>query len=341
MADVTERMLALLSALQTGRAFAGDELADRLGVSGRTLRRDVQRLRGYGYLVDTQPGPGGHYRLVAGRSMPPLVLDDDEAVATLLGLASLASTAPLADGAEGLRGNGSEPAPGRVDAAATRAYGKLDQLLPTRLRQQVAAIRASLETSRAAAPAVSAATLSTLAQAIAAGEIVTFEYRSGRAGPGAASSHRRVEPHRQVHHLLRWYLVGWDVGRGDWRLFRLDRMTDLLRTGAPAAARELPAESALEYLRSGINRRKRPVSVDVAAAADTVADVVRYHDAELVPLGRDRTRVVLQVDSWPWLALLLAQLQSQAGTVTLDWAPAELRGSLISFGRQLAALAEF
>lgn len=98
MADVTERMLSLLSTLQTGRSFSGDELARRLGISPRTLRRDVDRLRGYGYPVDTQPGPGGYYRLAAGRTMPPLVLDDDEAVATLLGLASLAATGPATSG---------------------------------------------------------------------------------------------------------------------------------------------------------------------------------------------------------------------------------------------------
>src|SRR5687768_7167200 len=120
MADVTGRMLALLSLFQTGRSFGGQELASRLGVSLRTLRRDVERLRGYGYPVDTRPGPGGHYRLAAGRTMPPLVLDDDEAVAALLGLATLASTSsgderPDADGAG---------AGGALDDAATRAYGK-------------------------------------------------------------------------------------------------------------------------------------------------------------------------------------------------------------------------
>ncbi|MFC7584879.1 helix-turn-helix transcriptional regulator [Nonomuraea antimicrobica] len=120
MADVTERMLALLSTLQTGRPFSGEELASRLAVSPRTVRRDVERLRGYGYPVETQPGPGGFYRLVAGRTMPPLVLDDDEAIAVLLGLATLAAVRSDEDGS--------------LDDAATRAYGKLDQFLPARLR---------------------------------------------------------------------------------------------------------------------------------------------------------------------------------------------------------------
>lgn len=131
MADVTERMLALLSTLQTGRSFSGEELTRRLSVSPRTLRRDVDRLRGYGYPVETQPGPGGYYRLAAGRTMPPLVLDDDEAVATLLALASLAAIEPPTKGGPYTVGG--------IDDAATRAYGKLDQFLPARLRPRVAA----------------------------------------------------------------------------------------------------------------------------------------------------------------------------------------------------------
>ena len=154
MADVTERMLALLSTLQTGRSFSGEELTRRLSVSPRTLRRDVDRLRGYGYPVETQPGPGGYYRLAAGRTMPPLVLDDDEAVATLLALASLAAIGPSTEGG--------------IDDAATRAYGKLDQFLPARLRPRVASIRASLETSPQRAPSVTAHQFSIVAEAIAA-----------------------------------------------------------------------------------------------------------------------------------------------------------------------------
>ncbi|WP_261379848.1 helix-turn-helix transcriptional regulator, partial [Rhodococcus rhodochrous] len=152
MADVTERMLALLSILQTGRAIGGDKLARRLQVSRRTLRRDVDRLRGYGYPVETRSGPGGFYRLASGRSMPPLVLDDDEAVAVLLGLGTLAATGP---------------AEGGLDDAATRAYGKLDQFLPARLRPRVAAVRGAVETSALQAPSVSAELLGTVAEAIA------------------------------------------------------------------------------------------------------------------------------------------------------------------------------
>jgi len=129
MADVAHRVLTMLAVLQTGRAFTGDELAARLAVSPRTLRRDAERLRAYGYPVETRPGPGGYYRLSAGSTMPPLLLEDDEAVATLLGLATLA--------AAGSAGEGS------LEDAAIRAYGKVDQYLPKRLRPRAAALRAA------------------------------------------------------------------------------------------------------------------------------------------------------------------------------------------------------
>ncbi|MER7420912.1 transcriptional regulator [Micromonospora peucetia] len=292
MADVTERMLSLLSTLQTGRSFSGDELARRLGISPRTLRRDVDRLRGYGYPVDTQPGPGGYYRLAAGRTMPPLVLDDDEAVATLLGLASLAATGPATSGG--------------IDEAATRTYGKLDQFLPARLRPRVAAIRASLETSPHEAPPVTAGQLSLIADAVARHEVVTFTYTDAHG----ERSRRRVEPYRQIHHLLRWYLLAWDTDRADWRVFRLDRLADPLRTGVHYAPRPLPAESALEYLRRGLHRTRQWVTLVVDAPAPRVLDALRYHDAEIDALGDQRTRVTLALDSWQWLMLNLAFLDA-------------------------------
>ncbi|MCD5419962.1 YafY family transcriptional regulator [Rhodococcus pyridinivorans] len=291
MADVTERMLALLSILQTRRAIGGDELARRLQVSRRTLRRDVDRLRGYGYPVETRSGPGGFYRLASGRSMPPLVLDDEEAVAVLLGLGALAATGP---------------AEGGLDDAATRAYGKLDQFLPARLRPRVAAIRSAVETSALQAPSVSAELLGTVAEAIARCDTLTFDYVDAQGSPTS----RRVEPYRQVHHLLRWYLLGWDVDREDWRVFRLDRVRDLLRTGRRFAPRRLPAGSATEYLRQGLRQGRTPVHLDVAASATHVADALKYQDAEIRPTGDDRTEVHLAVESWQWLVLALATLDA-------------------------------
>ncbi len=297
---MTERTLTLLSTLQTGGSFSGEELSRRLGVSPRTLRRDVERLRGYGYPVDTRPGPGGHYRLAAGRTMPPLVLGDDEAVATLLALASLASASSTGTGGEGAEGDAG------VDGAAATAYGKLEQFLPARLRPRVAAVRASLDTGGERAPSVPAGHIALLAAAIAEREVVTFGYTDARG----RRSERRAEPYRQVHHLLRWYLLAWDVHRGDWRMFRLDRITEPLRTGERYGPRTLPAASALEYLRQGLNRGREPVRLVIEAPAARVADALKYQDAEIVPLSARRTRVSLALDTWEWLLLPLASLDA-------------------------------
>ncbi|WP_049565461.1 helix-turn-helix transcriptional regulator [Nonomuraea sp. SBT364] len=318
MADVTERMLALLSTLQTGRPFGGEELARRLGVSPRTLRRDVDRLRGYGYPVQTQPGPGGYYRLAAGRTMPPLVLDDDEAVATLLAAASLAAVGASAEGG--------------IDDAATRAYGKLDQFLPARLRPRVAAVRASLETSPQRAPSVTAHQLTLVADAIARREILSFGYTDARGD----RTDRRVEPYRQIHHLLRWYLLGWDLDRADWRVFRLDRVAAPARTGGRYTPRPLPAESATDYLRQGLNRGKQAVSVEVGAPVAGVLDALKFQDAEIRSLDDRRTGVSLALDSWQWLILNLAFLDADIRIT----AGAEFTEACRAFGARLLAATE-
>jgi biotin operon repressor BirA-like protein len=288
VADVTERMLLLLSTLQSGRPFSGQELAERLGVSRRTVRRDVDRLRGYGYPVVTRPGPGGSYRLGAGRSMPPLVLDDHEATAAMLGLAIVAASA-----------SGEE---GTVDEAATRAFGKLDQVFPARLRARLAALRASIEAGEQASPGVPSATIAALADAIAARRVVRFTYRDQRDG----LTERRVEPYRHVHLNLRWYLVGWDVTREDWRTFRVDRITDLATTAVTFEHRAIPADTATDYLRAGLRADSESVTVTVHAPLDHVTDALRYQDADLDPVDENTTRVVLQVASWEWLVLNLA-----------------------------------
>lgn len=316
MADVTERMLALLSTLQTGRAYSGAELAGRLGISPRTLRRDVERLRGYGYPVETRPGPGGYYQLRAGRTLPPLLLDDDEAIAALLGLAALGATGPAAEGG--------------LDDAATRAYGKLDQFLPARLRPRAAAIRASLETGRQHAPGVAAEHLATLAAAIADREIVTFTYRGARGGGGA----RRVHPYRQIHQHLRWYLLAWDTGRADWRVFRADRMTELLRTGAHYEPRPLPADSALEYLRRGLAIGKRRVELRVAAPPERVADVLAHQHADIAAHDGRHTAVTVWLDTWQWVVGALAFLDSD---FTVTAAPAEFLAGYETFARRVLA----
>ncbi|WP_245722033.1 helix-turn-helix transcriptional regulator [Nocardia crassostreae] len=293
MPDVTRRMLELLAQLQTGRRFSGRELAGRLDISPRTLRRDVERLREYSYPVTTQPGPSGFYRLAAGRTLPPLVLDDEEAVATLVGLDLLGATAPA------------EPE-GHADmgTAADRAFGKIDQFLPKRLRPQVGALRATVEAAPLAAPAVDPEALTALGVAAARHEVVTFDYtgRSGRTTP------RRVEPYRQVHMHLRWYLLAWDIERGDWRTFRLDRVTGITSTAAPFTPRPLPARSAADYLREGLTAGRHRAVVTVETSASAVADALKFQDCDIEPLSPTRCRVTVRVDSFEWMVLTIAFL---------------------------------
>lgn len=311
MADVMQRILALLVVLQSGKAFTGEELAARLDVPPRTLRRDISRLRGYGYPVETQPGPGGYYRLTAGRTMPPLLLDDDEAIATLLGLATLGAT-----------GNERE---GSVDDAAIRAYGKVDQYLPKRLRPRVAALRTSLETTPT--PSISAETMSTLAEAIAHERIVTFHY----VGANGTATSRRVEPYRQIHLLLRWYLLGWDTDKEDWRVFRIDRVSELRAQSRTFAPRALPAGTGVDYLRQGINRNRQRVVVTIDAPMTEVADAFTHEDIDLTAAAGGGTRAVLMLDSWQWLLPRLAFLDADFCVEE----PAEFREVLRRFGARL------
>ncbi|RNG22207.1 helix-turn-helix transcriptional regulator [Streptomyces botrytidirepellens] len=313
MADVMQRILALLAVLQSGKTFTGEELAARLDVPPRTLRRDINRLRGYGYPVETQPGPGGYYRLTAGRTMPPLLLDDDEAIATLLGLAALGATGDAREGS--------------VDDAAIRAYGKVDQYLPKRLRPRLAALRTSLETTPTPTPSISAETMSTLAEAIAHERVVTFHY----VGADGTATTRNVEPYRQIHLLLRWYLLGWDTGKEDWRVFRIDRVSELQAQSGRFAPRALPAGTGVDYLRQGINRNRQRVVVTIDAPMTEVADAFAHEDIDLTAAAGGGTHAVLMLDSWQWLLPRLAFLDADFRIEE----PAEFREVLRRFGARL------
>ncbi len=319
VADVMHRVLALLAVLQSGRSFSGAELAARLDVPPRTLRRDIGRLRGYGYPVETRPGPGGHYRLAAGRAMPPLLLDDDEAVATLLGLAALGST-----------GSASE---GSIDRAAVRAYGKVDQYLPKRLRPRAAALRASLETAPTPAPSTSAETVGRIAGAIAQEHTVTFRY----AGADGAATTRLVEPHRHLHLHQRWYLLGWDVDKRDWRTFRLDRLAELRVTGRTFSPRPLPAGTGVDHLRAGINRHRRRVVLTVDAPVPAVADAFHRQDVVLSTVAGGATRAELALDSWQWLLPGLAFLGADFTVEEPEDFRTALRGFAARLGRAAPA----
>lgn len=315
MADVTERMLRLLATLQSGQAFTGEELSARLEVSPRTLRRDVERLRGYGYPVTTRPGPGGHYQLAAGQRVPPLVLDDEETIAAVISLATLATNAPAQ--------------PGTLGDAASRAYGKIDALLPARLRRRALTLRMSVEAERRIAPSVHAVALGSIGDAVAAQEMVTFGYVDARENV----SRRRVEPHRQVYIELRWYLLGWDLDREDWRIFRTDRISEFHSTGTRYEPRPLPADSAVAYLRSGLGETFHRVRITIDAPIAAVADALRHEDARLSSVNHTRTEASLALDSWQRVLPALSYLDSNFRIE----APPDMATDITQFARRLTA----
>lgn len=245
MNDTPARLLTLLSLLQTPREWPGSELAARLEVSARTIRRDIERLRDLGYPVEASRGAEGGYRLVAGAAMPPLLLDDEEAVAIAVGLRAGAGHA-----IEG------------VEEASVRALAKLEQVLPARLRHRVGALQsATVALTRGDGPSVDPRTLTTMAGAVAGPERLRFAYRA-RDGAG---SRRLVEPYRLVSTGSRWYLVAYDLEREDWRTFRVDRVSEPFATGARFAPRELPMDAAA-FVRRGLRGGETyPVEVSFAA----------------------------------------------------------------------------
>lgn len=233
----TSRVLALLNLLQTHRHWPGPELAARLRVTTRTLRRDVDRLRDLGYRVESVPGAAGGYRLEAGSAMPPLLLTDEEAVTMAIGL-RVAATQGLTHGAD----------------TTLTALAKLEQVLPPALRQRVNALGGYVQPARTTGPPVSAELLGQLAMACRDQERIRFAYVAATG----AGSRRLVEPHSLVVAERAWFLVGWDVERDDWRTFRVDRMSDLLATRVRVARRELPAEDAAEFVAVASSSLRHP-----------------------------------------------------------------------------------
>ncbi|MFE7776676.1 helix-turn-helix transcriptional regulator [Streptomyces sp. NPDC057445] len=233
MLDTSARLLRLLSLLQAHREWSGAELADRLGVTPRTVRRDVDRLRELGYPVNASPGTGGGYQLGAGARMPPLLLDDDEAVAVAVGLRTAA-------------GNGIEG----IGETSVRALSKLEQVLPDRLRRRVGALNAfTVPMLRAPQAQVDPSVLTELANACRDSDRLRFEYEDH----GGSATRRQVEPHRLVCTERRWYLVAWDVDRAGWRTFRVDRITPKPPHGPRFTPRTPPAEDLAAYVSKGVS----------------------------------------------------------------------------------------
>ncbi|MCX4777431.1 helix-turn-helix transcriptional regulator [Streptomyces sp. NBC_01264] len=236
MLDTSARLLRLLSLLQAHREWTGADLAGRLGVTPRTVRRDVDRLRELGYPVNASPGTGGGYQLGAGAELPPLLLDDDEAVAVAVGLRTAA-------------GNGVEG----IGEASVRALAKLEQVLPSRLRSRVSALnRFTVPMLRGAgASTVDPSVLTELAGVCRDTERLRFGYRDH----GGTVTRRTVEPHRLVCSERRWYLVAWDLDREDWRTFRVDRIEPRPPHGPRFTPRPPPAGDLAAYVSRGISQR--------------------------------------------------------------------------------------
>jgi predicted DNA-binding transcriptional regulator YafY len=229
MLETSARLLRLLSLLQARPDWTGPQLSDRLGVSTRTVRTDIERLRSLGYPVHATPGAAGGYRLGVGAALPPLLLDDDEAVAVAVSLRWAAGGSVA-----------------RIEETSLRALTKLEQVLPSRLRHRVNAMQNATVTVPSAGPSVDAAVLTALAAAIRASERLRFDYTNHDGG----TSTRTTEPHRLVSWGRRWYLVAWDNDRSDWRIFRADRIAPRRPTGPRFPPRELPDDPSTMVQRS-------------------------------------------------------------------------------------------
>ncbi len=254
MYGTSERLLKLLSLLQARRDWPGADLAARLEVDVRTVRRDVERLRSLGYPVHATPGVAGGYRLGAGAALPPLLLDDDEAVAVAVGLRTAASGT--------ISG---------IEETSVRALAKLEQVLPARLRPQVSALQAATLSLPGAGPTVDASVLTAIAAACRDRERLRFGY-GDRSG---AATQRSVEPLRLVCTGRRWYLVAFDLDRADWRTFRVDRIAGVPSVGFRFPPREPPAADLAEYVSRQISTAPYPHRLVLRVAAPAAALVRR------------------------------------------------------------------
>ncbi|MFD8567649.1 helix-turn-helix transcriptional regulator [Streptomyces sp. NPDC059639] len=289
--DTPARLLTLLSLLQTPREWPGGELADRLRVSRRTVRRDIDRLRDLGYPVQATLGADGGYRLVAGKALPPLVLDDEEAVAIAVGLRAGAGHA-----VEG------------VEEASVRALAKLEQVLPGRLRHRVATLQAAtIPLTSGDGATIEPGTLTVIASATAGTERLRFHYRAA----DGSETRRLVEPCRLVSTGRRWYLVAYDIDRDAWRTFRVDRLTEPFATGARFAPREVPGGDAAEFVRRSMSSRgagSYELDVEFAAPVEVVAERVPPAAGTLEPLpdGSGCRLRGASSDAVEWVAVRLA-----------------------------------
>ncbi|MFE1263016.1 YafY family protein [Streptomyces albogriseolus] len=287
MLETSARLLRLLGLLQTRRDWSGRELSHRLEVSARTVRRDVDKLRTLGYPIEAVGGVGGGYRLGAGAALPPLLLDDEEAVAVAVALRTAASGAVTG-----------------ITETSVRALAKLDQVLPSRLRHRVNTLDAALVTVPAPGPTVAPSTLGTIASAVRDHHRLRFGYVSH----DGERTVRDVEPYRLVHEARRWYLFAWDTGRSDWRRFRVDRLELRVPAGPRFGPRPLPAEDLVAYLSAGrtTGRHRYRAVLTMRGSATEVAGEVPTTLGTVEPV--DHTSCLLRIgsDSLDHLAVWVA-----------------------------------
>lgn len=289
MLQTAARLLRLLSLLQARRHWSGADLADRLEVTGRTLRRDVDRLRSLGYPVHSTSGMAGGYRLGAGAALPPLLLDDDEALAVSVGLRTAAGGTVAG-----------------MEEAALRALTKLEQVLPSRLRRRVAALHTFIVPFANAGPTVDPVALSVIAGACGDHEQIRFDYR----GHDGTASRRTVEPSGLVHTGRRWYLVGWDVTRASWRTFRVDRIAPKVTTGMRFVARDPPDRDLAAYVSRSVSAVTQPLRARVLlrAPVDAVTARVPPWAGRLEPVDDSTCELHTGATSLDWLAAWIASL---------------------------------
>lgn len=314
--STTARLLLLLSLLQARRDWPGQVLAERLDVSHRTVRRDVDRLREMGYSIQATKGPGAGYRLQAGADLPPLLFDDDQVIALAVAL----QTASWA-------GAG-------LEEAAERALAAIRLVMPSRLRHRLDALRFTALPGRASTEPARPDVLVDLSAAVRAREVLRLDYTSrlpdgdddGGDG-GTTTVRRRVEPHHLVASQGRWYLVAWDLDVGDWRLLRADRVSPRTPAGPRFTPREVPGVSVAAFVaarfKGSAQEDRWPCrgSVVLALGADAVLPFAG--DAVVASLGPGRCR--LEAGSWSWVALAASLGRFDADIV--EAAPAELAGA--------------
>ncbi|WP_026453670.1 helix-turn-helix transcriptional regulator [Saccharomonospora iraqiensis] len=287
MLETSARLLRVLTLLQTRREWSGPELAGELGVSPRTVRRDVDRLRALGYPINAVGGGGGGYRLGAGASLPPLLLDDEEAVAVAVGLRTAAAGTVTG-----------------IAETSVRALAKLDHVLPASLRHRVATLSSALVTTPLPGATVDPATLTAIATAVREHHRLRFDH----VARDGTTSRRDVEPYRLVHSGRRWYLVGWDTDRQDWRTFRVDRLSPRTPTGPRFVPRPLPDDDVGRYFVHSmtVDRFHHRAVLVMRASAAEVADEVPPTIGLVEPIDESSCLVRIGSDSLDQLAVWVA-----------------------------------